>query len=205
MRTHSAISLNCPGPWTFAAARAGVFGRMCNKPQKGCRMIAFLILVGFGGACAAAGLTGMLFKPGLWYAGLAKPRWTPPNILFPIIWTTLYVLMAWAAWRVASAPPGTEALLASAGLGFWTLQITLNALWSPIFFGLRRPKIALVVIAAMELALLGAIWGFAAVDLVAAAMMVPTLIWGGWAAALNYSVWRMNPPDAFGLPQGAAR
>ena len=96
------------------------------------------------------------------------------------------------------ASAGIDALRAAAGLGFWTLQITLNALWSPIFFGLRRPKIALGVIAAMIAALAGAIWGFAAIDPVAAAMMAPTLGWAGLAAALNFRVWRLNPPAAFG-------
>lgn len=170
-------------------------------------MIETLTLLGFGGACAAAGLTGMLFKPGAWYAGLERPAWTPPNILFPIVWTTLYVLMAWAAWRVACGldAGGPQAGRAAAGLGFWTLQITLNALWSPIFFGLHRPRIALAVIAAMQAALAGAVWGFAAVDAIAAAMMAPALAWGGLAAALNYRVWRLNPASAFGAGAAGAR
>jgi tryptophan-rich sensory protein len=156
-------------------------------------------VLGFGGACAAAALTGMMFKPGAWYAGLVKPSWTPPNILFPIMWTTLYVLMGWAACRVAGAiGAGPDAARAAAGLGLWSLQITLNALWSPVFFGLHRPLVALVVIVAMLLALAGAIWGFAAVDPIAAAMMVPALLWTGVAAALNISVWRLNPAGAFG-------
>jgi tryptophan-rich sensory protein len=163
-------------------------------------MTELLSLFGFGGACLAAALTGMLFKPGPWYASVAKPAWTPPNLLFPIMWTTLYVAMAWAAWRVACTleAGGPDAARAAVGLGFWALQITLNALWSPIFFGLHRPRAALVVIVAMLAALAGAIWGFAAVDPVAAAMMAPTLVWGAVAAALNYRIWSMNSSAVFG-------
>jgi tryptophan-rich sensory protein len=168
-------------------------------------MADFLILVAFIGACMAAGLTGALFEPGPWYRNLSKPRWTPPNLAFPIVWTALYVLMGWAAIRVAGdvasgalAPP--EIGRAVAGLGFWALQMTLNAVWSPIFFGLHKPRAALGVIVGMSCALLGVVWGFAAVDPIAAAMMVPTMIWGLIATALNASIWRMNPASAFARP-----
>lgn len=166
-----------------------------------------LLFLGYGGACAAAGATGVLFRPGRWYAGLEKPSWTPPNIAFPIVWTTLYVATAWAAWRVGEAlsagAPEPLALQAEVGLAFWTLQITLNALWSPIFFGLHRPGPAFAVICVMAAALGLTVWGFAAVDVWAAAMMVPTLIWGIYAASLNLYVALLNPPEAFG-PRGAA-
>ncbi|MFT6773080.1 MAG: benzodiazapine receptor [Paracoccaceae bacterium] len=162
-------------------------------------MIDLLLLLGFGGACLAAGATGMLFKPGAWYRALAKPAWTPPNLAFPIVWTTLYVLMAWAAIRVAGAAAqgGPEAARAMAGLGLWSLQITLNALWSPIFFGLHRPRVALAVIGAMWLALAGTVWGFAGVDPVAAWMMAPALVWASIAASLNAWIMRHNPAEAF--------
>ena len=52
-------------------------------------------------ACAAAGATGVLFQPGAWYRGLRKPGFTPPDWVFPVAWTTLYVLIAWAGARLA--------------------------------------------------------------------------------------------------------
>ena len=157
-------------------------------------MTEYLTLAGYGGACLAAASTGMLFKPGAWYAGLDKPAWTPPNIAFPVVWTILYVLMAAAAWRVAVRAPEAGA----AGLALWTLQITLNALWSPVFFGLHRPRIALAVIGPMWAALAGTVVTFAGADRVAALMMAPVLVWGAYAAALNLSVMRRNGPSAFG-------
>jgi len=91
-------------------------------------------------ACFAAGSTGGLFPPGQWYAALKKPWFTPPNWLFPVAWTTLYICMAAAGARVAVSPDNAVAM------AFWSLQIALNGLWTPVFFGLRRMKLGLVVL-----------------------------------------------------------
>ncbi|MGG7568387.1 TspO/MBR family protein [Rhodovulum sp. DZ06] len=156
--------------------------------------------IGPFGACAAAAMTGSLFRPGAWYAGLQKPSWTPPNWLFPVAWTLLYVLMALGAGRVAAAlAAGQEdAWRGALGLGLWALQITLNALWSPVFFGLRLPRLGLGIICAMWIALAGTVWGFAGIDPLAALMVAPTLLWGAYAATLNLGVMRLNPASAFG-------
>jgi benzodiazapine receptor len=136
--------------------------------------------------CGVAGAAGVLFKPGQWYRDLDKPSWTPPNVLFPIVWAVLYVLMALAAARVA-ALPGTELALA-----FWGLQITINTLWSGVFFGLHRILAGAVIIAMLWLAVLATTLAFLTHDTVAALMMVPYLVWGTYALALNISVWLRN-------------
>ena len=64
----------------------------------------------FLAACGAAATTGAMFEPGAWYKSLAKPSWTPPNWLFPVAWTTLYILMSLAAMRVAQLPGSGHAL-----------------------------------------------------------------------------------------------
>jgi tryptophan-rich sensory protein len=94
-------------------------------------------------ACGAAAATGALFSPGDWYKAIRKPNWTPPDWLFPVAWTTLYLCMSLAAMRIAQSGD----VRAPQALGFWTIQITLNALWSPVFFGLRRMRSALIVVA----------------------------------------------------------
>ena len=71
----------------------------------------------------------------------AGSSWTPPDWVFPVVWTTLYVLIAWAGWRVGLRAPLGEAALP---LGLWACQIALNVLWTPVFFGLRRPDLAVV-------------------------------------------------------------
>lgn len=113
-------------------------------------MSLFLFFV-FLAACLAAGATGAIFPPGDWYKRLHKPAWVPPNWVFPVVWNLLYLLMSFAAARVAGLEGSGPAL------AFWALQIALNALWTPVFFGLRRLKAALAVLAALWLAVLGAL------------------------------------------------
>ncbi|HXR02768.1 MAG TPA: TspO/MBR family protein [Pseudomonas sp.] len=79
-------------------------------------------------ACCAAATTGTIFKPGAWYESLQKPKFTPPNWLFPVAWTTVYLLLAWAGYRL-TALPGSQTVRA-----LWAAQIALP-LWKPVFFG----------------------------------------------------------------------
>lgn len=165
-------------------------------------MFEALMALGLAVAAAAAAATGILFPPGEWYAGLVKPRWTPPNVVFPIAWSLLYALMVIAAFRVAAGlaggdlPPGA-APFAGAGLCLWTAQIALNAIWSPTFFGAHRGRAALVCICALWLAILGTLVLFAGADAVAAALLVPYLAWATYAGALNAAILRLNPRSAF--------
>lgn len=142
------------------------------------------------GACGAAAATGALFSPGDWYKGLNKPNWTPPNWVFPLAWTIMYFCMALAAMRVAPLPGSAQAM------GFWAIQVTLNALWSPVFFGLKRMRAALVVVSLMWVAVAATLISFARLDLGAALLFLPYLTWVTVAAALNLSVLRRNPEMA---------
>ena len=99
-------------------------------------MVFFIFLL----ACAAAASTGVIFKPGEWYASLVKPRFTPPNWAFPVAWTVIYLLLAWAGYRLTQLP-GSETVLA-----LWAAQIALNTLWTPVFFGAHRLLAGMVII-----------------------------------------------------------
>lgn len=140
----------------------------------------------FLAATIAAGATGMIFKPGEWYEGLARPEWTPPKWAFPVVWTTLYVLMSYAAARVALQPMPGQAL------AFWALQIALNTLWTPVFFGARRMGFGMVVIAALWLVILATTWAFWRLDPIAGLLMLPYLAWVSVAASLNWRILRDN-------------
>jgi len=152
-------------------------------------MIASLFAI-YLAACAVPATAGVLFKPGDWYGGLSKPRWTPPDWLFPVVWAFLYVAMALAAARVA-ALPGTS--LASA---FWTLQISINTLWSAVFFGLHRIAAGGIIIAVLWGAVATTLILFWRYDEFAGVLMVPYLLWVTLALALNWSVWARNRKTA---------
>ena len=125
-----------------------------------------------------------------WYAGLQKPGFTPPNWAFPVAWTLLYALMAYALWRILSLPkdrPGRSAAIVA-----FFVQLALNGLWSFAFFGARSPLAGLVVIAALIVAIAAAIHAFWRLDRTAALLLVPYLAWVAYAALLNGTIWRMN-------------
>ena len=146
-------------------------------------------LIGWFLITFAAAWIGSRFMPGEWYASLAKPAWTPPNAVFAPVWTVLYVLMAVAAWlvwrRAGFSRAGTALVL-------FVVQLCLNALWSYSFFGLERVDIAFVDIVALWVLILVVIVLFWRVDRRAGALMVPYLLWVGFASYLNLELWRLN-------------
>ncbi|QFR33665.1 TspO/MBR family protein [Ancylobacter sp. TS-1] len=157
------------------------------------KTLSFFRLVVAVGLCLAVGAVGSLAttpKIPTWYAGLAKPTWTPPDAVFPIAWTTLYVLMAVALWRLwqlhAPSPERRRAVL------LWFVQLALNAIWSPVFFGMEAPGAALVVVIALWLAIAATLWASARIDRMAAWLLAPYLAWVSYATALNAAIVALN-------------
>jgi translocator protein len=140
-------------------------------------------------AISAIGASFTAPKTPGWYAGLNKPWFNPPSWVFGPVWTILYVLMAVAAWRVWLAPQSAER---RAALVLFAVQIALNAIWSPVFFGLESPRIGLAVILALLIALAATVWRYFAVDRAAGWMMVPYLAWVAFAALLNGAISVLN-------------
>lgn len=126
---------------------------------------------------------------GGWYQGLAKPSFNPPDWLFAPVWTTLFVLMAVAAWRVWRQPPSTDRQW---GLRLYGLQLALNLLWSFLFFGLMAPAAALVEIVWLLGLIAGTAWLFARADRAAGLLLAPYLAWVAFAALLNASIVGLN-------------
>ena len=150
----------------------------------------WLLFAIFLAACVAAGATGGLFPPGPWYRNLQKPGWTPPDWVFPVTWSTLYLCMAAAGARAAL---GEDTAIAMA---LWSLQIALNSLWTPVFFGLQRIKLGMFVLIALWLSVAATVWALWQVDTLAGVLFLPYLLWVTIAGALNASVWRLNPEAA---------
>src|SRR5512137_563549 len=133
-----------------------------------------LALVGWLALSFTAAAMGGFFLPGEWYAGLRKPSWNPPNWIFGPVWTVLYATMAVAAWLVWKR--GGFAVRRFA-LSFFLMQLLLNALWSPLFFGLRNPGLAFVNIVLLWLAVLATVVAFCKTRPLTGALLVPYLAW----------------------------
>ncbi len=149
-----------------------------------------LALAGWILLCFGAAATGAFVTKGEWYANLAKPSWNPPSWVFGPVWTTLYVMMAVSAWLVwrqggwrAQAKP----------LGAFMAQWFLNALWTPLFFGMQRPDLAFADIVALWFAIVVTLALFWKVSRPAGLLLVPYVAWVSFAAVLNFAIYRLNP------------
>lgn len=134
---------------------------------------------------ASGGLTATGLRT--WYLTLTAPPLTPPRWVFGPVWVALYVSIGVAGWLVWRRSVSVRPLR------LWGWQLLANALWAPAFFGLHRPDLALVVIAAM-LVLTGlTIHAFSRVSRLGAWLMVPYLAWICFAGALTWSIHQLNP------------
>jgi translocator protein len=125
-----------------------------------------------------------------WYQGLDKPGFTPPGWLFGPVWTVLYLLMAFAIWRVLRLPDATPGR--TAALALLAAQLLLNAAWPWMFFGRRSPSAGLINIVPQWLLVIASILAVWQVDPLAALSLVPLAAWVGFAVILNWRVWRLN-------------
>ena len=152
-----------------------------------------LALFGFLALSVFAAGAGSLFTPGMspgdWYRELQRPPGTPPNWVFGPVWTLLYTLMAVAAWRVWRTGDGSPRWRA---FGLYGIQLGLNALWTPVFFGWQQPGWALVVILFLLAAILATNLVFLRVDRLAGMLFLPYLVWVGYASYLNAGFWILN-------------
>lgn len=143
-------------------------------------LLVFLVLV------AAVAVFGAVFRPGVWYEGLTKPDWTPPNWLFPPVWTLLYIAVAVAGWLVWTRAPFSPAMAA------WAAQLVLNAAWSWLFFGLHRMELGLADIGLLWLAIGAFVILAWPVSMLASLLFVPYWVWVTYAGALNLALLRLN-------------
>lgn len=153
----------------------------------------FLVLIGFVIVTFVAAFTGAIFRPGEWYEKLDKPSWRPPNSVFGPVWTLLYLMIAlsgWLVWREAGFAG------AALPLAIYGLQLVLNAAWTPLFFGLHRPDLAFLDIVLVWLSVAATLLLFYPIHAGAALLLLPYLLWVGFAGTLNFSIWRRNAVSA---------
>jgi tryptophan-rich sensory protein len=175
--------------WTFSHHQASYLETATWFPEtriaglgQGLMMTFLIFLL----ACGAAATTGVIFKPGEWYQSLNKPNFTPPNWAFPVAWTTIYLLLAWAGYRLTLLP-GSEMLLA-----LWAAQIALNTLWTPVFFGAHHLFASMVILALLWLVVAVMVVMALRLDVLTGFILLPYLLWLCVAAALNFSILRNN-------------
>lgn len=140
-------------------------------------------------AAAALGSLASLDAP-RFYAALTRPSWAPPAWLFGPAWTLLYTMMAIAAWLVWRLPGSPQVRTA---LALFMVQLVLNVLWSWLFFGWRLGLASVLEVLLLWASIAATIVAFWRVHRIAAAMLLPYIAWVTFAAALNISVWRLNP------------
>ena len=137
-------------------------------------------------ACGAAASTGIFFQPGQWYESLAKPGFTPPNWLFPVAWTTIYLLLAWAGYRLTQIPDSQVVL------ALWAAQIALNTLWTPVFFGAQRILASMLILTLLWLVVAVMVVLALRLDVITGLILFPYLVWLCLAGALNFFILRNN-------------
>ena len=145
----------------------------------------------FVAVCFLAAAIGSWFTGSVksWYPTLLKPAGTPPAWVFGPVWSTLYLLMGTAAWLVWRQRSPSEVTLA---LTLFFAQLALNATWSYVFFGLRRPGLALLDVVALLAAIIATMTSFVPLSRLEFWLMTPYVASVSYATFLNFGIWRLN-------------
>lgn len=147
-------------------------------------------ILAVGVSFAAGGLGSLATTPNIptWYAGLDKPPLLPPNEVFGPVWSVLYLLIGVALFLVWTSPKKDKGLVYVA----FFVQLALNTIWSLVFFGLQQPWLGVVVIGVLIATIVWTIKTFWSVSRVAAALMIPYLLWVLFATYLTIGVAVLN-------------
>ncbi|MET9887345.1 TspO/MBR family protein [Streptomyces sp. NPDC006430] len=157
-----------------------------HRASRGWGSLAAFLAVTYGVAAVGALVSR---DAGAVYRSLQRPAWAPPAWLFGPVWTVLYATIAIAAWLVWRHPDRPRVRRA---LTWWSVQLALNLVWTPLFFGAREYGLALLDIALLLAALGVTLVRFYRLNRTAAFLLVPYLLWVAFATALNAAVWQLN-------------
>lgn len=152
-------------------------------------------IVGFVGwlvvtfIAAAIGARGSVAAASF-YEQLAQPAWAPAPWVFGPVWTALYALMAIAAWIVWRTAKSEGVGIA---LTLFVIQLALNALWSWLFFAWQLGAVAFAEVVLLWTLVIATAAAFWRVHPLSGLLLIPYLLWVGFAAALNFVLWQQNP------------
>lgn len=149
-------------------------------------------LIGWIVVCFIASALGAIasVQSSAFYSQLSQPAWAPPSWVFGPVWTILYLMMAVSAWLVWKSGGFRQNRVA---LSFFLVQLTFNTLWSWLFFAWHLGSLAFVDITFLWVFIVVTIIYFWRANPIAGALLIPYLLWVSFAAALNYSIWQLNP------------
>ncbi len=155
-------------------------------------MKSIIILILFILICQSVGIIGATFTMSSldnWYRTIQKPSWNPPDWIFGPVWTTLYAIMGfsmWTIWKNRATQKISWCII------IFIIQLLLNGIWTPLFFGLKNPALALIDIMFLFSAIIATIIIFYKVNRLASLILIPYLLWVGFATILNYHLWKLN-------------
>lgn len=152
------------------------------------RIVLLILSLAF---CYAVELMASFFTQssvGSWYVSLEKPFWNPPNLAFPIVWTILYTMIGISFWKILCEP---KAYFFKVFLAFF-VQLFLNFTWSFSFFYMQSPALGLFNIVLLLLAIMWNIYVFGQYSKTAARLLIPYVLWVGYASSLNFAIWYLN-------------
>jgi benzodiazapine receptor len=158
--------------------------------------VPLILLLGFASSRLAPG-----GAQNRWYAALVHPTITPPDWVFPVAWSALYVLIGVALAMIINA---RGSRLRGIAIVLFVLQLVLNLAWSPLFFGMHQVSAALVLLIAIFVAALATTFVFGRIRSAAAWLMVPYLAWLCFAGALNWQIGALNPNASTLVPSSSS-
>ena len=123
------------------------------------------------------------------YKKLKKPFFQPPNWLFAHVWTVIYILLLFSLLLIIKAPQNTLKITAYM---LFALQMILNISWMPVFFKAQRICAALIISVLLFLNILAMIIVFYKISFISSILLIPYLLWTGFASVLNYVICKLN-------------
>lgn len=161
----------------------------CRKWGEGEEMIKLFLLIIL--LLVAGSLSGLFVSTSIdtWYLALNKPFFNPPNFLFAPIWTILYILLAVYIWRISRLPQNK---LTREARALFVLQLILNLIWTPLFFGLRSILFGLIDIIVLDVFVLRMLIISYKADKTCFWLLSPYALWLGYATVLNISLQLLN-------------
>ena len=148
------------------------------------------LLLCLGIPLAVGGLSALVSGGMTGYPALIQPPFSPPGWIFPVVWTVLYLLMGWASCRVSASDAPREKKLQA--LTVYALQLLVNFIWSPVFFGLEMRLLAFVILVLLWLLICLTIHKISAIDEKAGDLLLPYILWVTFAGYLNLGTYLLN-------------